>query len=264
MSFESGFIKRAMQHGLCYRDAFELYKQAAPILTPQPIVDQTKAQQFAAGFTGKPQQPNQLAASTPSNAPGFGSRAWNVVKNVGGVTKDLAHTMYVAPVTDAIKETGDAWAYARQGNWSDALKSGGKALGNTALTALNFTPGLGLGATAARVGLRGAATATRAIAQAAKLRRAEQAAQTLARGSQAMSGNVLGGLSRGARIGVRTTLPVAEVATNYASTRDPLLDVAEPPTEAGNSTPNMTPADPSRVPGSPYYLPNDLRVLGSP
>lgn len=217
MSFETGFIKRAMQHGFCYADAVVLYKKAQTNgWTPTQGVNQNKAQAFAEGFTGGSAQRKQM-----QNLQRFGDTAWNAAKGAGNFVKNVGYDLYAAPVVDTVKNTGDAWNYARAGNWSEATKSGGKALGNAALTALTFTPGLGVGATAAKYGLRTAAGL-------AKLRKAEQLASGLTRGSEVLGGNVLSQLPRAAQVSTRVAVPAAAKGVQQISTRDPLLEVEAP------------------------------------
>jgi hypothetical protein len=185
MSFEVGFIKRAMQHGLCYRDAFELYKVAAPRWKPEQGVNQSYAERFATGFRGATPHAN---IPTDSDTPGFASKAWDVTKNIGAGIKNTGYDWFVAPAVDAVNQTGDAWRYARMGEYGPATFSAGKALGNAALTGLNFVPGLGLGAGLARTGLTATARGVKLLSAANKLRRIEQPLQ---RAAQTMGQTVL-------------------------------------------------------------------------
>lgn len=98
-------------------------------------------------------------------------QAQNLAKYAGfwsGVG-NFANDMFVRPATGMVRDTGRALHAFGEGRFGDGFKATGSALGNTALTAMNFLPVGGLGGAAVRGGLGLAAKGLGMGARAAQL-----------------------------------------------------------------------------------------------
>jgi hypothetical protein len=160
MSFELGFIKRAMEYGLCYVDAELLYKQANSKLNSKWGPDARKKVQQGVNAQGKgttsfsEQIRRGLRSGYDEAAGTYESQITDPSELVGGPNYiprtgltafahgagEFIHDNVFAPPKDAVKQSVAAYNSARNGDWSNALKSGGKAVGNAAVTATSIVP----------------------------------------------------------------------------------------------------------------------------
>lgn len=113
--------------------------------------------------------------------------AYELAKQAGFFSNvgNFANDMFVKPATGIFRDGGRALSAFGEGRFGDGFKATGSALGNAALTGLNFIPAGGLGSMAIRGGLRLGANALGRAGGAAMARGA--AGSMLGRGGQALA-----------------------------------------------------------------------------
>lgn len=87
------------------------------------------------------------------------------VKSAGvwDTTKDIAKAVFVDPAVDTYTNSVDAYNLASKGDYWGASGKGLKALGNGALTAMTFVPGIGWGGKLLGAGIKGLAGGSKVL-----------------------------------------------------------------------------------------------------